>query len=186
MKAIVVIENEGELLDFSALAKAFDTHHVSVSKGEVAGDSALFEMMMRFLRDFDPGPRFESNHESATLPSPLPTAHVDDGTSAFNQNDTILAIGPIVMNISSHKVTVAGKEVRLTTLEFKLLACLAERLGRVQSRDQLMAHVWPHNCCESTRTIDGHIARLRIKLGKACNLIQTIRGSGYKVDLLEN
>ena len=99
----------------------------------------------------------------------------DDGT-----NEQILEFGPILMNLEAHEVSIDGKIVNLTALEFKLLKHLLKRKGRVQTRDQLLGDVWGYSSEVTTRTVDTHIKRLREKLGEPGNLIQTIRGVGYR------
>lgn len=96
----------------------------------------------------------------------------------------ILTIGPVTIDTERHLVDVAGEEVVLTTTEFKLLLNLAERLGRVQSRDLLLKNVWGYNYVGDTRTVDTHITRLRTKLGEAGEMIRTVRGFGYKMEEL--
>jgi two-component system phosphate regulon response regulator PhoB len=96
--------------------------------------------------------------------------------------EKVLRIGPIVIDPARHLVTAEGKEIVLTTTEFKLLVNLAERPGRVQSRDLLLKNVWGYNYIGDTRTVDTHITRLRTKLGEAGDLIKTIRGFGYKME----
>ncbi len=85
------------------------------------------------------------------------------------------------MDNSRHEVTVARKVVRLTSVEFKLLAMLMQRCGRVQSRDGLLNEVWGYATAIDTRTVDTHVRRLRKKLGKAGDAIETIRGFGYRI-----
>ena len=68
----------------------------------------------------------------------------------------------------------------LTPLEFRLLEVLMERRGRVQSRRQLLQAVWETNAAIETRTVDMHVARLRSKMGPAGDLIETVRGVGYR------
>jgi two-component system phosphate regulon response regulator PhoB len=70
--------------------------------------------------------------------------------------------------------------VDLTATEFKLLAMLMERRGRVQTRDRLLTDVWGYEGDVDTRTVDTHIRRLREKLGKAADAIETVRGVGYR------
>ena len=65
-------------------------------------------------------------------------------------------------------------------LEYKLLLTLVERRGRVQVRPQLLETVWGHQPDIQTRTVDMHVQRLRTKLGAAGELIETVRGSGYR------
>jgi two-component system phosphate regulon response regulator PhoB len=93
-----------------------------------------------------------------------------------------ITVGPIVIDTDRHMVSIADEEIVLTTTEFKLLLNLAERLGRVQSRDILLKNVWGYNYVGDTRTVDTHITRLRTKLGEAGELIRTIRGFGYKLE----
>lgn len=93
-----------------------------------------------------------------------------------------LQIGTLRIDVERHRVSVAGAEVELTALEFKLLLTLAERRGRVQSRDGLLQDVWGYQYAGDTRTVDTHITRLRTKLGAAGGLIRTLRGVGYKLE----
>ncbi len=97
--------------------------------------------------------------------------------------DKIIRIGAISIDTSRHQVTSYGEEIILTTTEFKLLINLAERPGRVQSRDVLLKNVWGYNYIGDTRTVDTHITRLRTKLGEAGDLIKTVRGFGYKMEV---
>ena len=79
------------------------------------------------------------------------------------------------------RVTVDGREVDLTPTEFKLLLLLAERKGRVQPRNLLLEIVWEAAPDIQTRTVDMHVQRLRAKLGEAGDLIETVRGFGYRI-----
>ncbi|HMV34236.1 MAG: response regulator [Gemmatimonadales bacterium] len=91
-----------------------------------------------------------------------------------------LAAGPIAIDRSAHKVAVDGKEIELTATEYKLLLTLVERRGRVQTRPQLLETVWEAQPDIQTRTVDMHVQRLRTKLGEAGDLIETVRGFGYR------
>jgi two-component system phosphate regulon response regulator PhoB len=93
-----------------------------------------------------------------------------------------VVIGPVQMDTDRHQVMVDGEEVVLTSTEFKLLITLAERRGRVQSRETLLQDVWGYNYMGDTRTVDTHVTRLRTKLGHAGEMIRTIRGFGYKME----
>ena len=75
----------------------------------------------------------------------------------------------------------AGKPLELTATEFKLLRLLLERKGRVQSREELLSDVWNYSPDLETRTVDTHVRRLREKLGPAGDVIETVRGVGYRV-----
>ncbi|MDD5423257.1 MAG: response regulator transcription factor, partial [Candidatus Omnitrophica bacterium] len=92
----------------------------------------------------------------------------------------ILMAGDISVDLSKHKVTVRGRAIELTHMEFKLLVTFLERRGRVQTRDRLLSDVWDMGTGVDTRTIDTHVKRLREKLGKFGRLIETVRGLGYK------
>lgn len=98
-------------------------------------------------------------------------------------SDKLLEIGMISMDLDAHSVSIDKKQVTLTALEFKLLKHLAQRKGRVQTRDQLLGDVWGYSAEVTTRTVDTHIKRLREKLGSACSYIQTIRGVGYRFNI---
>ncbi|MCX7885911.1 MAG: winged helix-turn-helix domain-containing protein [Verrucomicrobiae bacterium] len=91
-----------------------------------------------------------------------------------------LTHGDLVVDLAKHEVTCKGRVVELTATEFKLLATLMERRGRVQTRDRLLTDVWGYEGQVDTRTVDTHIRRLREKLGKLGELIETVRGVGYR------
>jgi two-component system phosphate regulon response regulator PhoB len=86
----------------------------------------------------------------------------------------------LVIDRSRHSVTYKEKPLELTLTEFKLVCVLAERKGRVQSREQLLKDVWGYNTFIDTRTVDTHMRRLRDKLGAAAKLLDTVRGVGYR------
>jgi len=92
-----------------------------------------------------------------------------------------LAIGDIILDSETHRVTVRGRPLELTATEFKLLRLLMERQGRVQTREHLLLNVWNYSTEIETRTVDTHIRRLREKLGDEAAWIETIRGVGYRV-----
>ena len=93
-----------------------------------------------------------------------------------------LHLGSLNIDPSRHRVTVADEEVTLTSTEYKLLVTLAERPGRVQSRERLLQDVWGYSSDADTRTVDTHITRLRAKLGDEGDMILTVRGFGYKLE----
>lgn len=95
--------------------------------------------------------------------------------------DQSFVAGPINIDGLRHVVSVNGKTVYLTGLEFRLLRTLVQRRGRVQERDRLLSDVWGYETAIDTRTVDTHVRRLREKLGKAGDLIETIRGYGYRL-----
>jgi two-component system phosphate regulon response regulator PhoB len=91
------------------------------------------------------------------------------------------SVGPIRVDIDAHRAFVDGGEIQLTPLEFKLLTTLMARLGRVQSREQLLEDVWEMSSEVETRTVDTHVKRLREKLGSGRDLLETVRGVGYRL-----
>lgn len=93
----------------------------------------------------------------------------------------MLTIGPLQIDTAAHIVRVDGQPVELTPTEFKLLHTLAERRGRVQARAHLLESVWEAAPDIQTRTVDMHVQRLRAKLGLAGELIETVRGFGYRI-----
>jgi two-component system phosphate regulon response regulator PhoB len=91
-----------------------------------------------------------------------------------------LKIGELVIDGPRHLVSWRGKRIDLTATEFKLLVLLAQRRGRVQSREHLLRDVWEYNNLVDTRTVDTHMRRLREKLGPAADYLDTVRGVGYR------
>jgi len=102
-------------------------------------------------------------------------------TGAQVDRDEILRIGDISINRSAHSVALSGQSIDLTPTEYKLLILLAERRGRVQARSHLLQSVWEAAPDIQTRTVDMHVQRLRTKLGRAGDLIETVRGFGYRI-----
>jgi two-component system phosphate regulon response regulator PhoB len=96
---------------------------------------------------------------------------------------TLLKVGPISIDTQRHLVAIHGEEVTFTTTEFNLLCTLVKRPGRVQSRDVLLRDAWGYNFVEDTRTVDTHVTRLRTKMGAAGEMIKTVRGFGYKMEV---
>jgi len=92
-----------------------------------------------------------------------------------------LTIGELVLDHGRHEVLVKNHAVDLTATEFKLLALLMDRRGRVQGRDRLLNDVWGYESVIDTRTVDTHVRRLREKLGPLASYIETIRGVGYRI-----
>src|ERR1039457_6625379 len=101
-----------------------------------------------------------------------------DRTSQEEQDK--LNFGDLHLDVPRHIVSWRGKSIGLTATEFKLLTVLAQRRGRVQSREQLLRDVWEYNNMVDTRTVDTHMRRLREKLGPASKFLDTVRGVGYR------
>lgn len=92
-----------------------------------------------------------------------------------------ITIGCLAIDIPRHEVRVNHQPIELTSTEFKLLSILAQRRGRVQTRDQLLRDVWEYDAAMETRTVDTHMRRLREKLGPAACYLGTVRGVGYRL-----
>jgi phosphate regulon transcriptional regulator PhoB len=101
-------------------------------------------------------------------------------TSSAIQKKDLIKINDLVIDSTKYEVALEGKLFDLTSTEFKLLKCLAENPGRVFTRDQLLNRVWGDEAFIVDRTVDVHIRRLRKKLGRASDLIVTVRSIGYK------
>ena len=86
----------------------------------------------------------------------------------------------LTIDPEKHRVTVKDEPVELTATEFKLLHYLASNSGRVQTREVLLDRVWGYSFEGYSRTVDTHVRRLRQKLGEAQDLIETVRGVGYR------
>ena len=85
------------------------------------------------------------------------------------------------MSVPKHTVTVAGNEVALTHKEFDLLRYLLENPDRVADRDTLLNAIWGYDFDGENRTVDVHIRTLRQKLGVCGDMIETVRGVGYRI-----
>lgn len=101
------------------------------------------------------------------------------GESAGDKRET-MRFGELLIEIPKHRASWKNKSFDLTATEFKLLTVLAERAGRVQSRDALLRDVWEYDAAIDTRTVDTHMRRLREKLGVAAKHLDTVRGVGYR------
>ena len=91
-----------------------------------------------------------------------------------------MRFGDLLIDVPKHLASWKGKAFDLTATEFKLLTVLAQRAGRVQSRDALLRDVWEYDSLIDTRTVDTHMRRLREKLGPAAKHLDTVRGVGYR------
>lgn len=100
---------------------------------------------------------------------------------------TVLQAGPVLMDLDRHSVKSGGQDVTLTLKEYDLLRKLMENLNVVFSRDQLLEDVWGYDIGGETRTVDVHVRNLRQKLGEPGEMIETVRGVGYRMrDVLKN
>lgn len=90
-------------------------------------------------------------------------------------------IGDLFVDVPRHQITFKSEPLELTATEFNLITVLAQRKGRVQSREQLLKDVWGYENTIDTRTVDTHMRRLREKLGEAAQYLDTVRGVGYRI-----
>jgi DNA-binding response OmpR family regulator len=95
------------------------------------------------------------------------------------EESMLIELGDVQLDRRLRRVAVAGSTVALRTLEFELLAELAENAGQVVTRDRLLERVWGVAFAGGTRTVDVHVAQLRKKLARP-DLIETVRGVGYR------
>lgn len=96
-------------------------------------------------------------------------------------DDTVYEVGQLSVCPAKHVVTVSGSEVTLTLKEFELLSFLMKHAGNVLNRDQILQEIWGYEFDGENRTVDVHIRTLRSKLGSCGELIETVRGVGYRI-----
>ena len=101
--------------------------------------------------------------------------------SARQNEDKELHYDELYLNVGRHEVRYREEKVDLTRKEFELLQYLMENKGLVMTRNQILCHVWGYDFDGETRTVDVHVRTLRQKLGEAGNLIETVRGVGYRI-----
>ena len=92
----------------------------------------------------------------------------------------IYELGSVSVNVKCHETKVNGEAVELTHKEFELLLFLMKHPGEVFTRDALLDLLWDYNYTGETRTVDVHIRTLRMKLGEGADIIETVRGTGYR------
>lgn len=95
--------------------------------------------------------------------------------------DKELKCGFLSVHPGRHEVKVVDRRIELTRKEFELLQYLMENKGLVMTRNQILCHVWGYDFDGETRTVDVHVRTLRQKLGEAGNIIETVRGVGYRI-----
>ena len=100
--------------------------------------------------------------------------------AASDDADKVVEFPDLLIDYSRHRVEVNGREVALSSTEFKLLIGLVDAKGRVLSRDVILDRAWGRDCFVTPRTVDTHVRRLREKLKEAGRYIDTVRGVGYR------
>lgn len=102
-------------------------------------------------------------------------------TEKKDTDKEIYSIGKVYLNTKAHTVIIDNQAIDLTLKEFELLYTLMANAGIVLTRDTLLENIWGYEYGGETRTVDVHIRTLRSKLGSAGDMIETIRGVGYKI-----
>ncbi|MDQ7092206.1 response regulator transcription factor [Desulfosporosinus sp. PR] len=100
----------------------------------------------------------------------------------YRQEEDEIAFNGLSIDTAGYNVYLDGNSIDLSPKEYELLLYLARNEGRVLSRNQILNTVWDYNYFGDARTVDTHIKKLRIKLGDRSELIQTVRGVGYKFE----
>ena len=93
----------------------------------------------------------------------------------------VYVAGELTLSTECHEVRVRGEEIALTYKEFELLTFLFENRGFVLNRDRILKEIWGYEFDGENRTVDVHVRTLRKKLGDAGDVVETVRGIGYKI-----
>jgi len=104
-----------------------------------------------------------------------------DAAERLHGDEPLIETGMLTVSLPGHQTVVDGTPVNLKTREFALLAALALNLGRVLTREQLLSSAWPKPERVDNRTVDVHVRCVRVALGSAASLIETVHGVGYKL-----
>ena len=102
-------------------------------------------------------------------------------TTAPRVAGNISKIGPCTLDTDRHLIIIGNEEIELTPIEYNLFVTLADKMGKVHSREDLLRIVWGYTYTGDTRTVNTYITKLRAKLGASGDLIKTVRGFGYKL-----
>ncbi len=223
-KRILVIDDEGDVLDLIAMHLRAEGYDVSLADSGPVGlervkqnrpDAIILDLMLPNMDGMEVCKQLKADSSTRPIPIIMLTARVqatdrvtgleigaDDyvtkpfspreltlrvksvlrkGTPQYDQPER-LQIGILILDRARHSAIVDGVTVQLTVTEFKLLAVLMERRGRVQNRERLLNDVWGYENIIDTRTVDTHVRRLREKIGRASAYIKTVRGVGYRMD----
>ena len=120
--------------------------------------------------------------EGSPIPEVLARVRLALGSQPSDSGETV-RVGDLSIDPETYQVRLRGRPLDLTYKEFQLLFYLAQRPGRVFSRQQLLQEVWGYDFFGGTRTVDVHVRRLRAKLGAEHEgMIATIRNVGYKME----
>ena len=117
--------------------------------------------------------RIEARLKARTTPTPGPLSSAEA--------DRRITVGAVEIDRGGHRLLVSGQEIKMSPQEMRLLLYLADPPERMRTRRELLTEVWGYHPEVSSRTLDTHIKRIRDKLGGAGNVIQTVRGVGYRL-----
>ncbi|PYJ79260.1 MAG: DNA-binding response regulator [Verrucomicrobia bacterium] len=196
-KRILIIEDERDVVDLLTLSLRKAGFTISTATDGAAGLQkarsekpafVILDLMLPRMPGLEICKILKSDPATRQIPIMMLTAKAEEidrivglEFGAAKELDEHLAVGPSRIDAARHQVSVNGKRVNLTSLEFKLLQTLMQRRGRVQARDRLLNDVWGYESVIDTRTVDTHVRRLRKKLGKAADVIESVRGFGYRL-----
>jgi DNA-binding response OmpR family regulator len=131
-----------------------------------AGDASAHELIVRPYSDVELGIRIARARQQALGADP-----------------DLLQVGALQLNLANYQVSIDGRPINFTYMEYELLKFLATHPGRVFTREALLSRVWGYDYYGGERTVDVHIRRLRAKLGQDYGgRIQTVRSVGYRFD----
>ncbi len=99
--------------------------------------------------------------------------------SSANRN--VIQSGTLIVDQDSFRCFLGGKQLDLTTIEYKILTCLLKGDGKILPRKRIVEQVWGHTLEGSSRSLDTHVKRLRGKLGTRADAIRTVRSKGYRL-----
>lgn len=142
----------------------------------------LLRMSAILRRQSPPAPSFMP-HAAGPFAAPVMT-----GTSGLSTGPVPpksasapgLACHGVAVDVDGHRVSVNGENVDLTATEFRLLEDLLTHPGKVRTREELLSSVWGYQFEGYARTVDTHVRRLRAKLGAQADIVETVRGVGYR------
>jgi DNA-binding response OmpR family regulator len=103
-----------------------------------------------------------------------------------DEPEPLLEFGPLKLDTKLYRASLNGKDINLTLKEFELLSFLVRMEGRVLTRTKIYETVWGVNFTGSSRTIDVHVEQVRKKLGKFSDWLTTLRGIGYRFEMLDD
>ena len=129
---------------------------------------------------------FDSKELVARVTAVLRRYHKQQNAAVAETSDKIVSYPDLTINLTNYSVTYMGEQIDMPPKELELLYCLASNPGRVYTREQLLDQIWGYDYVGDTRTVDGHIKRIREKTGSSMNWkISTIWGIGYKFELMQ-